>query len=86
MYDFLKAHPERFTADEDGNYEYTDYDQALKDIHSELIDAYRKYLHRYACAASYQKRKYGVIGWEEWCMEQILIIVVGFITTPPLVP
>jgi len=66
MYDFLKAHPERFTADEDGNYEYTDYDQALKDIHSELIDAYRKYLHRYACAASYQKRKYGVIGWEEW--------------------
>lgn len=69
MYDFLKAHPERFTADEDGNYEYTDYDQALKDIHSELIDAYRKYLHRYACAASYQKRKYGVIGWEEWCME-----------------
>lgn len=66
MYDFLKAHPERFTADEDGYYEYTDYDQALKDIHSELIDAYRKYLHRYACAASYQKRKYGVIGWEEW--------------------
>ena len=66
MYDFLKAHPERFTADEDGNYEYTDYDQALKDIHSELIDAYCKYLHRYACAASYQKRKYGVIGWEEW--------------------
>ena len=69
MYDFLKAHPERFTADEDGNYEYTDYDQALKDIHSELIDAYRKYLHRYACAASYQKRKYGVVGWEEWGMK-----------------
>ena len=69
MYDFLKAHPERFTADEDGNYEYTDYDQALKDIHSELIDAYRKYLHRYACAASYQKRMYGVVGWEEWGMK-----------------
>lgn len=69
MYDFLKAHPERFTADEDGNYESTDYDQALKDIHSELIDAYRKYLHRYACAASYQKWKYGVVGWEEWGMK-----------------
>ena len=66
MYDYLRAHPERFTANEDGNYEYTDFDQALKDIHPELIDAYRIYRHRCSNAASYQKRKYGVVGWEEW--------------------
>jgi hypothetical protein len=64
--DYLKAHPERFTADEDEEYSAADLDKALKEIHPELFDAYRKYIHRYYCAASYQKRKYGVIGWEEW--------------------
>lgn len=66
MYDYLKVHPERFTANEDGNYEYTDFDQALREIHPELIEAYRKYKHQCHSAASYQKRKYGVVGWEEW--------------------
>ena len=64
--DYLKAHPERFTADEEDGYSADDRYKALKEIHPELRDAYRKYIHRYGCAASYQKRKYGVIGWEEW--------------------
>ena len=67
--DYLKAHPERFTADEDEEYSAADLDKALKEIHPELFDAYRKYIHRYYCAASYQKRKYGVVGWEDWGME-----------------
>ena len=64
--DYLKAHPKRFTADEEDGYSADDRYKALKEIHPELRDAYRKYIHRYGCAASYQKRKYGVIGWEEW--------------------
>ena len=66
MYDYLKAHPERFTADEEGNYEYADFDKALKDLHPELIEPYRKYQHGYYNALSYHRHKYGVEGWEEW--------------------
>lgn len=66
MYDYLQAHPERFTADEEGNYRYADFDKALKVIHPELIEPYRKYERGYYNAISYQRRKYGVEGWEEW--------------------
>ena len=66
IYDYLKAHPECFTADENGNYEYADFDKALKELHPELIESYRKYEHNYHRAESYQRHKYGVVGWEDW--------------------
>jgi hypothetical protein len=66
IYDYLQAHPERFTADETGSYELADFDRALKTIHPELIEPYRKYRRGYYQAAAYQQRKYGVVGWEEW--------------------
>lgn len=66
LYDYLKAHPERFTANENDNYLYTDFDKALKELHPELIEPYRKYKRGYYRAEAYQLRKYGVIGWEDW--------------------
>ncbi len=66
IYDYLQAHPERFTADEIGSYELADFDRALKAIHPELVEPYRKYRRGYYRAAAYQQRKYGVVGWEEW--------------------
>jgi len=66
IHDYLQAHPERYTGDETGNYEYADFDKALKVLHPELIEPYRKYKRGYYNAVSYQRRKYGVEGWEEW--------------------
>jgi hypothetical protein len=39
----------------------------MKLLHPELKDAYRLYRHNYYQAKSYQKHKYGIIGWLDWC-------------------
>ena len=66
IHDYLQTHPERFTADEEGNYKYVDLAKAMKELHPELIEPYRKYKHNYYQAESYQRHKYGVVGWEDW--------------------
>ena len=70
IHDYLQAHPECFTPDEEGSYEYADLYKAMKDLHPELIEPYRKYQRGYYNAVSYQRLKYGVVGWEEWGIKQ----------------
>ena len=48
-------------------YEIPCYNHAMKLLHPELKDAYRLYRHNYYQAKSYQKHKYGIIGWLDWC-------------------
>ena len=62
--DFIDAHKDVFSEE---LYGLPCYNHAMKLLHPELKDAYRLYRHNYYQAKSYQKHKYGIIGWLDWC-------------------
>jgi len=62
--DFIDSHKDVFC---EQLYGIPCYNHAMKLLHSELEETYRLYRHNYYQARSYQKRKYGIIGWLDWC-------------------
>ena len=62
--DFIDSHKDVFS---EQLYGIPCYNHAMKLLHPELKEAYRLYRHNYYQAKSYQKRKYGIIGWLDWC-------------------
>ena len=62
--DFIDSHKDMFS---EQLYGIPCYNHAMKLLHSELKEAYRLYRHNYYQAKSYQKHKYGIIGWLDWC-------------------
>lgn len=62
--DFIDSHKDMFSEQLYGN---PCYNHAMKLLHPELKEAYRLYRHNYYQAKSYQKHKYGIIGWLDWC-------------------
>ena len=62
--DFIDSHKDMFS---EQLYGIPCYNHAMKLLHPELKEAYRLYRHNYYQAKSYQKRKYGIIGWLDWC-------------------
>ncbi len=82
--EFMEAHPSDFqkvpqekdplfsNPDEDEitfGFEYADRIRAVRMLHPELIPEYVKYSRGFRRAASYQKKKYGVVGWYDWNCE-----------------
>ena len=62
--DFIDSHKDMFS---EQLYGIPCYNHAMKLLHPELKEAYRLYRNNYYQAKSYQKRKYGIIGWLDWC-------------------
>lgn len=62
--DFIDSRKDVFGGKAPG---FNDYNCAMEMLHPELKEAYRLYQHNYYQAKSYQKRKYGIIGWLDWC-------------------
>ena len=62
--DFIDSHKDMFS---EQLYGIPCYNHAMKLLHPELKEVYRLYRHNYYQAKSYQKRKYGIIGWLDWC-------------------
>ena len=76
VYLYMMAHKDEYTIVEpkendplykEQYFSYADYDRATEKLHPELKDAYRKYVRGYRRAVAYQKKKYGIIGWLDWC-------------------
>ena len=62
--DFIDSHKDVF---DEQLYGIPCYNHAMELLHPELKEAYRLYRHNYYQAKSYQKHKYGIIGWLDWC-------------------
>ena len=62
--DFIDSHKDAF---DEQLYGIPCYNHAMELLHPELKEAYRLYRNSYYQARSYQKRKYGIIGWLDWC-------------------
>ena len=62
--DFIDSHKDMFS---EQLYGILCYNHAMELLHPELKEAYRLYRHNYYQAKSYQKHKYGIIGWLDWC-------------------
>ena len=82
--DFMEAHPADFQtvplekdpifsnpddAEVTYGFEYVDKVRALRMLHPELIPEYEKYVRGYKRAKAYQQKKYGVVGWYDWNVE-----------------
>lgn len=76
VYSYMMAHKDEYTLIEPEEndplykkpyFSYADYDRATEKLHPELKDAYRKYVRGYRRALAYQKKKYGIVGWLDWC-------------------
>ena len=76
VYSYMMAHKDEYTLiipkENDPLYKepyfsYADYDRATAILHPELVAQYRKYVRGYRRAVAYQKKKYGLVGWLEWC-------------------
>ena len=72
--EYIEAHPELFPPIEQPEKEKTDsyiiadaYQlKALRMMHPELVEEYKKYVHGYKRAKAYQAKKYGAVGWYDW--------------------
>lgn len=72
--EYIKAHPELFPPIEQLEKKKTDlyiiadaYQlKALRMMHPELVEEYKKYVRGYKRAKAYQAKKYGAVGWYDW--------------------
>lgn len=71
--EYIKAHPELFPPIEQLEkktdlYIIADAYQlkALRMMHPELVEEYKKYVRGYKRAKAYQAKKYGAVGWYDW--------------------
>lgn len=72
--EYIKAHPELFPPIEQLEKKKTDlyiiadaYQlRALRMMHPELVEEYKKYVRGYKRAKAYQAKKYGAVGWYDW--------------------
>ncbi len=72
--EYIESHPELFPPIEQPEKEKTDlyiiadaYQlKALRMMHPELVEEYKKYVRGYKRAKAYQAKKYGAVGWYDW--------------------
>ena len=72
--EYIETHPELFPPIEQPEKEKTDsyiiadaYQlKALRMMHPELVEEYKKYVRGYKRAKAYQAKKYGAVGWYDW--------------------
>lgn len=76
VYSYMMAHKDEFTLIEpkkndplykEPYFSFADFDRATEKLHPELKDAYINYVRGYRRAVAYQKKKYGIVGWLDWC-------------------
>lgn len=72
--EYIETNPELFPPIEQPEKEKTDFYiiadayqlKALRMMHPELVEEYKKYVRGYKRAKAYQAKKYGSVGWYDW--------------------